>query len=63
MTRTHDLLITNQLHYRLCYTSVLDFDNVSIIPDSFPFVNIIFQKKKNIFSFSRATLDFGTNVW
>ena len=23
MTRTHDLLITNQLHYRLCYTSVL----------------------------------------
>ncbi len=21
MTRTHDLLITNQLHYRLCYTS------------------------------------------
>ena len=41
VTRTHDLLITNQLHYRLCYTSVLDFDNVSIIPDSFPFVNII----------------------
>ncbi len=23
MTRTHDLLITNQLHYRLCYTSDL----------------------------------------
>ena len=22
MTRTHDLLITNQLHYRLCYTSM-----------------------------------------
>ena len=21
VTRTHDLLITNQLHYRLCYTS------------------------------------------
>lgn len=21
-TRTHDLLITNQLHYRLCYTSM-----------------------------------------
>ena len=24
MTRTHDLLITNQLHYRLCYTSDLN---------------------------------------
>ena len=23
VTRTHDLLITNQLHYRLCYTSDL----------------------------------------
>ena len=23
VTRTHDLLITNQLHYRLCYTSLL----------------------------------------
>ena len=22
VTRTHDLLITNQLHYRLCYTSI-----------------------------------------
>jgi hypothetical protein len=22
-TRTHDLLITNQLHYRLCYISIL----------------------------------------
>ena len=22
MTRTRDLLITNQLHYRLCYTSI-----------------------------------------
>ena len=41
MTRTHDLLITNQLHYRLCYTSVLNFDNVSIIPDKCLFVNIL----------------------
>ena len=24
VTRTHDLLITNQLHYRLCYTSDLN---------------------------------------
>ena len=30
MTRTHDLLITNQLLYRLSYTSVLDSANESI---------------------------------
>ena len=63
MTRTHDLLITNQLHYRLCYTSVLNFDNVSIIPDNCHFVNIIFQKKETIFLFLLTSLDFGTNVW
>ena len=36
VTRTHDLLITNQLHYRLCYTS--DF-------------NIIIYKKKFVKGF------------
>ena len=30
-TRTFDLLITNQLHYRLCYTSIpLDFHILSL---------------------------------
>ena len=43
-TRTHDLLITNQLHYRLCYTSInLHFNtynyNESIISYSIGFVN------------------------
>ena len=35
VTRTHDLLITNQLLYRLSYTSV----NFDIIAHSFHFVN------------------------
>ena len=29
-TRTFDLLITNQLHYRLCYTSKIDFYILSL---------------------------------
>ena len=41
MTRTHDLLITNQLHYRLCYTS----DLIIIIYKN-PFVKMFFQKIK-----------------
>ncbi len=32
MTRTRELLITNQLHYRLCYTSKF-FPDYSIIYD------------------------------
>ena len=30
MTRTHDLLITNQLHYRLCYTSGLKYYTTNV---------------------------------
>ena len=30
-TRTFDLLITNQLHYRLCYTSKIDFYILSLL--------------------------------
>ncbi len=53
MTRTHDLLITNQLHYRLCYTS-----DPSIIMDICAFVKGFSEKSttgegempKNLFS-------------
>ena len=31
VTRTRDLLITNQLHYRLCYTSIFIFGKADII--------------------------------
>ena len=47
MTRTHDLLITNQLHYRLCYTSIIH--NVSIITDKSDFVKIFLQKRQKFF--------------
>ena len=47
MTRTHDLLITNQLHYRLCYTSIFNFyGNASIIAEKRLFVKFFFQKSK-----------------
>ena len=42
MTRTHDLLITNQLHYRLCYTSDL---NIIIYKTVFVNSFLKFQKK------------------
>ena len=48
MTRTHDLLITNQLHYRLCYTSIF-YCNGTIITDSPCFVKIFSQKRFFIF--------------
>ena len=38
VTRTHDLLITNQLHYRLCYTS-----DPIIILDFFSFVKVFLK--------------------
>ena len=44
MTRTHDLLITNQLHYRLCYTS--DFN---IIIQKSDFVKDFFIRTPNFF--------------
>ena len=44
-TRTCDLLITNQLHYRLCYTS-----DSNIIPHSPVFCNRFSEKFKIIFS-------------
>ena len=47
VTRTHDLLITNQLHYRLCYTSIIH--NVSIITDKSVFVKIFLQKRQKFF--------------
>ncbi len=62
MTRTHDLLITNQLHYRLCYTSA----NSNIILDKSRFVKPFFEKKKiklqNYAIFSSA-LDFAVIMW
>ena len=44
VTRTHDLLITNQLHYRLCYTSAY---NIVIIMVYVRFVK--WKGKKNEF--------------
>ena len=38
VTRTHDLLITNQLHYRLCYTS-----DLNIIPHNKAICNTFFE--------------------
>ena len=46
VTRTHDLLITNQLHYRLCYTSILSLDNSSIIQINTAFVKMFFHKSR-----------------
>ncbi len=46
MTRTHDLLITNQLLYRLSYTSAPGptwSRSFNIISDSTSFVNPIFR--------------------
>ncbi len=40
VTRTHDLLITNQLHYRLCYTSE---DDLITIPQTNDFVKRNFK--------------------
>ena len=48
VTRTHDLLITNQLHYRLCYTSIFA-KAILIVAQKKYFVNIIFKIIKNIF--------------
>ena len=31
LTRTGDLLITSEMHYRLCYTSVESFNIISFI--------------------------------
>ena len=45
VTRTHDLLITNQLHYRLCYTS-----DSNIIIQKTEFVNSFLIKIKKITS-------------
>ena len=46
MTRTHDLLITNQLHYRLCYTSIRFLGNSSIIQINTAFVKMFFHKSR-----------------
>ena len=53
MTRTHDLLITNQLHYRLCYTSrksatLLLYRNSALLSTYF------FEKIKKLFSHREA---------
>ena len=45
MTRTHDLLITNQLLYRLSYTSKLM--NYTIRPRGCQHKNPIFHKRLN----------------
>ena len=44
VTRTHDLLITNQLLYRLSYISKWDFPTQSMISHFLPFVNRNFKK-------------------
>ena len=46
MTRTHDLLITNQLHYRLCYTS----NNALVLYLVFLVLSIGFSKIYKFFS-------------
>ncbi len=51
VTRTHDLLITNQLHYRLCYTS----DPIIII-DIFSFVKGFFEKNSKLLSIEEKRL-------
>ena len=50
VTRTHDLLITNQLHYRLCYTSILSFTTYLLYP-ILSFLSILFFKKGEHFFF------------
>ena len=31
MTRTRDLLITSEMHYRLCYTSIISLAIISVL--------------------------------
>ena len=33
MTRTRDLLITSEMHYRLCYTSSISLDIISVFKE------------------------------
>ena len=42
VTRTRDLLITNQLHYRLCYTSETIIQNRLMIAQTVRSVNTFF---------------------
>ena len=50
VTRTHDLLITNQLHYRLCYTSIYNFATYLLYP-ILSILSILFYKKEEHFFF------------
>ena len=53
MTRTHDLLITNQLHYRLCYTSNIDFFKTTYLlyPKKLILSSSFFKKEKKTLNF------------
>ena len=55
VTRTHDLLITNQLHYRLCYTSVWILTTYLLYP-IIATLSISFFKKRGTFFLFRASL-------
>ena len=48
MTRTRDLLITSEMHYRLCYTSIF---SPIIIAMTGPNVNIILSMGTDFFDF------------
>ena len=57
MTRTHDLLITNQLHYRLCYTSI--YYNRNIITEKNKIVKFFLKKVRKNLQKIRIRVDFG----
>ena len=62
-TRTFDLLITNQLHYRLCYTS----NNALVLYLVFPDLSRVFLKIYKIFSIPSSSglifsVSYGTIV-
>ena len=63
VTRTHDLLITNQLHYRLCYTSIWILTTYLLYPILFLLSILFLKKRRTIFVFHVTALDFGANVW
>ena len=54
-TRTFDLLITNQLHYRLCYTSN---NSPNSIPFFLPFVKRILKNIQDFFKIPCIALIF-----
>ena len=61
VTRTHDLLITNQLHYRLCYTSNIHNKGYYILKSSV--CQYFFEKSLKFSEKNVAMLDFDTKMW